>query len=145
MFANRPPITLPLRRAPNLAHCAHLSMASQSAPETIWKRNLNWHAEEQQIMKTIKNKPGSNRQSSLFASLVLFILLATTPALAQNFKATVVGEVRDSSNAVIPGITITVIEKETGRTQAVVTSADGRFSLTNLPPGRYELRVAAPR
>jgi Carboxypeptidase regulatory-like domain len=95
-------------------------------------------------MNNIKPKTCSHRQSSLFASLALFILLAATPALAQSFKATVVGEVRDTSNAVIPGITVTVTEKDTGRLQSVVTSTDGSFSLTNLPPGRYELRVTAP-
>lgn len=94
-------------------------------------------------MKTIKSKPGSYRQSSFFTSLVVFILLAATPALAQSFKATLVGEVRDTSGSVIPGVTITIVEKETRRTQSVVTSKDGSFSLKNLPPGRYELRIEA--
>ncbi|MCI0338552.1 MAG: TonB-dependent receptor [Acidobacteria bacterium] len=74
----------------------------------------------------------------------LLILLATIPALAQSFKSTLVGEVRDSRGAVIPGVTVTITQKETGRVQSVSTSADGSYSLTQLPPGRYELRVEAP-
>ncbi len=95
-------------------------------------------------MNSKRSKPSSHRQPFSAACLVLFILVAVTSALAQSFKATLVGEVKDARGAVIPGVTITITEKETGRAQSVATSADGSFSLTNLPPGRYELRVEAP-
>ncbi len=41
----------------------------------------------------------------------------------------------------LPGVTLTVRNAETGLTRTVVTEVDGRYRLGGLPPGRYELKA----
>jgi len=79
-----------------------------------------------------------------FHIALLFLLLSSAPALAQSFKATVVGQVTDSKGAAIAGATITIVEESTGRAQSATTAEDGNFTLLQLTPGRYDLRVEAP-
>ena len=75
------------------------------------------------------------------AVFVLFAVVGLAgPAHAQSFKATVVGTVVDSTGAVLPGATVSIAQEGTGLT-VTTTSADGTFSLTQLPPGRYDLTV----
>ena len=66
-----------------------------------------------------------------------------TPLAAQQ-NATVQGTVVDESRGVLPGVTVTATEINTGRQSIAVTSEDGRYRLENLPPGRYKLRIELP-
>ena len=72
---------------------------------------------------------------------VALILLLPCPALAQArlTGADLDGVVRDESAAVMPGATITVTNLATNLTRTVVTSAEGRFIVPALPPGRYRV------
>jgi hypothetical protein len=60
-----------------------------------------------------------------------------TSVYAQN--AQVSGVVKDSSGAVIPGVTITARNVETGLTRVAVTEATGEYRVPSLPPGRYSV------
>ena len=76
------------------------------------------------------------RLSVLFAFLAL---LLPTVARAQ---ATLAGVVRDSSDAVLPGVTVdasspVLIEKA----RSAVTDGSGQYRITELPPGTYTLTV----
>ncbi len=64
------------------------------------------------------------------------LLLVTMPALAQ-FKAGIQGTIKDSSGAVVPGASVTVIAKETGRSYATISGDQGFYRVTGLPPGTY--------
>ena len=55
--------------------------------------------------------------------------------------ATVTGIVTDSAQALMPGVHITVRNVDTGITRTAPTNNSGSFTLTNLPPGNYELRA----
>ncbi len=66
---------------------------------------------------------------------VAWIAVASSTAYAQN--AQVIGAVKDSSGAVIPGATVTARNVETGLTRVEVTDGLGEFRLPSLPPGRY--------
>jgi hypothetical protein len=66
------------------------------------------------------------------------------PLLAQTPAARLVGDVRDSSGAVVPGTTITVRSVETNETRTAKTNAEGEYSLPNLQPGRYDAGADAP-
>ncbi|MGH9902786.1 MAG: carboxypeptidase regulatory-like domain-containing protein, partial [Pyrinomonadaceae bacterium] len=81
--------------------------------------------------------------SSVVLVAVMLVALAAAPAAAQSFKATVVGQVTDANGAVVPGATVTVVQQETGNAQTVTTKDDGSYTVTQLTPGRYELRVEA--
>ncbi len=72
--------------------------------------------------------------------LVLFFLLAAPSwLLAQN--ATLTGTVKDATEAVIPGATITARSIATNNTRTVQTNDAGVYSLPNLAPGLYEVTV----
>ncbi len=74
-----------------------------------------------------------------FGSLIL--LLASTPAWAQA-TAQLSGTVRDDSGGVLPGVTVTIAQTETGFTRTVVTSESGAYVMPNLPLGPYRLEAA---
>ncbi|MGH6690767.1 MAG: carboxypeptidase regulatory-like domain-containing protein, partial [Gammaproteobacteria bacterium] len=73
--------------------------------------------------------------------LLVFALAAAVPAGAQTTSATMVGLVTDAQGGILPGVTLTLRNVETGFIRTVVTETDGRYRLGGLPPGRYELRT----
>src|SRR5262245_914614 len=58
---------------------------------------------------------------------------------AQTFTAQVSGHVSDESGAVLPGVTITATNEETGSQRIVTTADTGAYLVTNLEPGRYTI------
>jgi carboxypeptidase family protein/TonB-dependent receptor-like protein len=74
----------------------------------------------------------------------LFIMIVAlgmaTPANAQ-FRAGIQGSVMDAHGAVIVGATITLINKETNRTQQSASGDEGFYRFDRLPPGQYMLVV----
>jgi outer membrane receptor protein involved in Fe transport len=76
-------------------------------------------------------------------SIAALILLAI-PALAQLPTATILGTAKDSSGGVLPNVTVTITNVDTGATRTVKTSDDGEFRAPELPVGRYEVRAEHP-
>ena len=64
-------------------------------------------------------------------------------AVAQRTTANVYGLVKDTSGAVVPGITVALANELTGTEQKVTTNEEGEFSATFLPLGRYTITVSA--
>ena len=60
------------------------------------------------------------------------------------FNGTARRRVTDTSGAVLPGVTVTATQTDTGSTRTVVTDGDGAYLMSNLPPGPYRLEVCAP-
>src|SRR5690242_319581 len=82
----------------------------------------------------------------LFACLLASLLvcpLAIQPAAAQVLYGSVIGTVVDQSDAAVPDATITLTNKATGNSRAAVTDGSGRYSLVNVLPGRYDMKVTA--
>jgi carboxypeptidase family protein/TonB-dependent receptor-like protein len=73
---------------------------------------------------------------------ILAIGLAAVPVNAQILYGSVVGMVKDAQGATVPGATVTIVNKETNLTRDTVTNAEGTFSLTNVLPGPYDVRIA---
>jgi hypothetical protein len=71
----------------------------------------------------------------LVIAFVLFVGVA--PALAQFDSAAVVGTVRDSSAAVVPGAKVTLTSAETGISFVKTTGDDGNFEFVAVKPGMY--------
>ena len=80
-----------------------------------------------------------------FACLILFLGLlfisAAPAAFAQFDSATVLGTVRDSNGAALPGVTVTLKNIATGIAVNAQSDADGDFQFPNVRIGNY--RVSA--
>ena len=72
-------------------------------------------------------------------------ILILTPGIAsaQAVAGSITGSVADSSGAVVPSATITLINEDTGDKRSLKTEADGAFNITEVFPGRYTIRVEA--
>src|ERR1041384_5207091 len=87
---------------------------------------------------------GSNRMLRVIVAFTLG-LLATYAAFAQTTGfATIVGNVSDSSGAVIPGAKISIVNKDTNFQFEGQTNQDGYYYVPNLRPGVYSVTVEAP-
>src|SRR5689334_22875931 len=75
------------------------------------------------------------------AALVFASIAAALPAAAQTTNGVISGIVTDAQGGVLPGVTVTGRNIETGITRTVVTEADGLYRLAALPPGRYEIKA----
>ena len=69
---------------------------------------------------------------------------AAAPAAAQAGTAQIGGSVKDESGGVLPGVTVTATQTDTGVSREAVSDADGGYLLTNLPIGPYRLEAALP-
>jgi hypothetical protein len=78
----------------------------------------------------------------VFGGTCVLLLLLALPAFGQISTAQLSGKVTDTSNAVLPGATVTVTQADTGAVRSVVTEADGSYLISNLAPGPYRLEVA---
>ena len=76
--------------------------------------------------------------------LVALVVAANTPAYAQGGGATtsLSGVVADSSGGVLPGTTIEAKENATGVTYTAVSDGEGRFTIPNIAPGTYTVKVS---
>lgn len=70
----------------------------------------------------------------------LLALCLGLPAFAQTF-GDISGEVRDSSGALVPGATVTLINVDTNATRNAVSNEAGVYSFPSLRPGNYRLRA----
>jgi hypothetical protein len=73
--------------------------------------------------------------------LVLFLLSISPSLLAQTFRGTILGTVTDPQGAVVSGAKVTVRNINTGLERATETSADGSYSIPELPIGTYTVTV----
>src|SRR5687768_7652913 len=94
------------------------------------------------MMNFNSNQTVQRRMRACVGTLAILLLMSAS-VLAQSFKATVVGQIKDANGAVIPGATVTILERETGRTLTATSNDEGAFTITQVPPGNYEVRVEA--
>jgi hypothetical protein len=78
-----------------------------------------------------------------FIAVLLWTVSTALTGWAQVDTATVVGTIRDSSGAVVPNVTITATEMDTGIKLTVKSSTDGTYALTPLQIGRYAVSAQA--
>src|SRR5262249_50183397 len=76
-------------------------------------------------------------------AVVLLISCLESAAIAQTQSATLVGSVRDSTGAVVPGAKVTVVNTETSFLSETTTSADGAYYVPYLSPGPYRITLEA--
>src|SRR5581483_11157220 len=80
----------------------------------------------------LKNKP-----TNLVVSI--FLALITLQLWGQN-TGTLTGTVTDASGSAVPQANVTV-KNDAGFSQSVITDSSGNFTVSNLPPGTYNVTV----
>jgi len=78
----------------------------------------------------------------LVAAVTLACSLFAATSHAQVLYGSIVGNVKDTSGASIPGATVTVTNKNTALTRDVLTADDGGYNLVNVLPGQYDVKVS---
>src|SRR3954468_22194940 len=74
-------------------------------------------------------------------AVLVFICAVPSRAAAQVLYGSIVGDVKDSSGAGMPGATVLVTNNNTGFKREAVTDAVGHFNLADLPAGAYTLKA----
>ena len=72
---------------------------------------------------------------------VLTIGLLAAPLNAQVLYGSIVGVVQDASGSTIPAATVSIVNKDTNLTRETVSNENGEYTLPNLQPGRYDVKV----
>ena len=70
---------------------------------------------------------------------VILVLTSVSVLFAQLPTATILGQVKDASGAVVAGAKVTARNTDTGQTRTTITGDDGSYRLDALPVGNYEI------
>jgi outer membrane receptor protein involved in Fe transport len=94
-------------------------------------------------MGTLKRmQQGAFRAGRCLAAAAVMLAIGAS-ALAQG-GASVGGVITDESGAALPGVTLTILNKNNGTTQVLVTGPEGNYRAVNLQPAPYELTAELP-
>ncbi len=77
------------------------------------------------------------RHSNAVMRIVALGLILSTALIAQGDQGRIGGTVKDTSGAVIPGVTVTVKNERTGEERMAVTADRGDFMIAGLKPSTY--------
>jgi len=72
---------------------------------------------------------------------VVAVFLLPALLAAQAVTGTIIGEITDSTGAVMPGATVTLTNTGNGLVRVVVTDANGEYTAPSLPTGRYTVKA----
>ncbi len=76
--------------------------------------------------------------------LASLILLASSLAWTQDTRGSISGRITDPSGSVLSGASVAVSNPAMGTRAALITSNDGLYRASFLPPGAYDIEVTAP-
>src|SRR6516164_1126718 len=82
--------------------------------------------------------------ATILVTVVALVTLGTCLAYAQSSTAAILGVVRDTSGALVPGVNVTVKHIESGLTRMVISGENGGYNIQFLPVGAYELTTDLP-
>jgi protocatechuate 3,4-dioxygenase beta subunit len=76
------------------------------------------------------------------ATAVLILLAVAFSASAQVERASIIGNVTDSTGAAMPGVEVTVNNEATNTSLKLDTDESGAYTAVNLIPGSYAVKAA---
>ncbi len=79
--------------------------------------------------------------AQLLGMLVVLALGLAPNAFGQGITGSITGTVVDASGAAVPAATVTVTQTATNTVHTVTSSDIGNFTVTQLPPGEYAVKV----
>jgi hypothetical protein len=80
---------------------------------------------------------------TVFATVLLLPLAAAAQTVGATTGA-INGRVVDSSDSVLPGVTVTISAPQMQGTQTAITNAEGNYRFPGIPPGTYAVRYELP-
>ena len=83
------------------------------------------------------------RSFFVFACLLVAAVFVSTSAYSQVLYGTLVGTVTDQSDAVVPKADVTATNSATNQSYHAVTDDQGRYSIPDVLPGKYAIKVSA--
>jgi hypothetical protein len=75
----------------------------------------------------------------VFVAVALTAAAVPAAAQSQAMNGTIEGTVRDNTGAILPGVTVTVTNTDTGLQRVIVTNEEGVFRAPLLPLGTYQV------
>lgn len=72
------------------------------------------------------------------------LLLSIHGAAAQTVSATLAGTITDETQAVLPGVELTLTNLDNSATRTAISGDSGQYLLSDLAPGNYELEAQLP-
>ncbi len=85
---------------------------------------------------------GQYRRPIYIVSLFLLVLIGLS-SLAFSQEATILGTVTDPSGSVMPSVSITVTNTDTGQTRTITTNQSGQYVIPDLHIGKYNVKADA--
>ena len=76
-------------------------------------------------------------------TLIALLFLSAGIRAQESASSGIVGQVIDATKGAMPGATVTVINTGTNAQRVVTTDGEGRFSVPNLSPATYTVRVSS--
>ena len=92
-------------------------------------------------MTSVTLKP---RSATCVYNTTLVVLLFSCALFAQGNFGRILGSVKDSTGAVIPGASVSIIDKDRGLARTLTTDEAGQYNAPNLIPGTYTVRAELP-
>ena len=81
---------------------------------------------------------GHSKSRLAILGSIAFFIIGFTPVDAQT-TASIRGTIRDEQGAVLPVVSVTITNEETGAVRELTTGADGSYHASQLIPGRYKV------
>lgn len=72
------------------------------------------------------------------------LLVVPSSAFPQSFNASLGGVVQDASRALIPGVTVTAANAQTGVVSTTISNESGAYNIPSLLPGNYKVSAELP-
>src|SRR6185437_5071792 len=126
-------------------HRGELVMASGPPPSLARTINMRHHPTDKQsgVPGTKDGRFTSGARVLSLSIALLMLLLSPLAANAQFESASVLGYVKDSTGAVVPGVAVTLTNTATGISRVGSSDSDGRYEFSSVPIGSYVVKAEA--
>ncbi|MBV9301967.1 MAG: carboxypeptidase regulatory-like domain-containing protein [Acidobacteriaceae bacterium] len=92
----------------------------------------------------MQNRRTITRFALVLTCALVVCLIGIAPSWAQQVTASITGEVTDPSGAAVAGAKITATDTQRGTQYTGETNSNGRYTISNLPVGTYDVKVENP-